>query len=126
VKNACKDRTPLQKSSLVSDRFPPSITVKLATCLRQEVALLGQLYSAKVSGVLVDFHGVIPATFVPILKNPSANPPRGGVGVSKMGLARASERQKSERQRSQNAPASVRTEVSNLFKLFLKLEEWQS
>jgi hypothetical protein len=69
VKNACKDRTPLQKSSLVSDRFPPSITVKLATCLRQEVALLGQLYSAKVSGVLVDFHGVIPATFVPILKN---------------------------------------------------------
>jgi hypothetical protein len=69
VKNACKERTPLQKSSLVSDRFPPSITVKLATCLRQEVALLGQLYSAKVSGVLVDFHGVIPATFVPILKN---------------------------------------------------------
>jgi hypothetical protein len=33
------------------------------------VALLGQLYSDKVSGVLVDFHGVIPATFVPILKN---------------------------------------------------------
>jgi hypothetical protein len=32
--------------------------VKLAICLRQDVALLGQLYSAKVSGVLVDFHGV--------------------------------------------------------------------
>ncbi|KAL4804110.1 hypothetical protein BDV18DRAFT_166268 [Aspergillus unguis] len=69
VKNACRDKTPPRKSSLVSDRFPPSITVKLATCRQPEVALLGQLYRAKVSGVLVDFHGVIPATFVPILKN---------------------------------------------------------
>ncbi|KAL2824414.1 hypothetical protein BDW59DRAFT_180278 [Aspergillus cavernicola] len=69
VKNASKDRAHQNKSSLVSDRFPPSITVKLAACLQQEVIFLGQLYSEKLTGVLVDFHGLIPATFVPILKN---------------------------------------------------------
>ncbi|KAL4865893.1 hypothetical protein BDV12DRAFT_210786 [Aspergillus spectabilis] len=69
VKNASKDRAHQNKSSLVSDRFPPSITVKLAACLQQEVTFLGQLYSEKLTGVLVDFHGLIPATFVPILKN---------------------------------------------------------
>ncbi|KAJ5670148.1 uncharacterized protein N7477_005511 [Penicillium maclennaniae] len=69
VKNASKDRGDQKKSSLVSDRFPPSITVKLATCLEQDLISLGQLYSEKVTGVLVDFHGLIPATFTPILKN---------------------------------------------------------
>ncbi|KAL5337619.1 hypothetical protein BJX70DRAFT_409080 [Aspergillus crustosus] len=69
VKNTSKDRAHQNKSSLVSDRFAPSITVKLATCLQQEVVFLGQVYSEKLTGVLVDFHGLIPATFVPILKN---------------------------------------------------------
>lgn len=69
MKNASKDRAHQNKSSLVSDRFPPSITVKLAACLQQELILLGQLYSEKLTGILVDFHGLIPATFVPILEN---------------------------------------------------------
>ncbi|KAJ6126000.1 hypothetical protein N7471_010493 [Penicillium samsonianum] len=69
VKNASKDRAHQNKSSLASDRFPPSITVKLAACLQQELIFLGQLYSEKLTGILVDFHGLIPATFVPILKN---------------------------------------------------------
>lgn len=69
VKNASNDRAHQNKSSLVSDRFPPSITVKLAACLQQELIFLGQLYSEKLAGILVDFHGLIPATFVPILKN---------------------------------------------------------
>ena len=60
---------PRNKSSLVSDRFPPSITVKLAACLQRELIFLGQLYSEKLTGILVDFHGLIPATFFPILKN---------------------------------------------------------
>jgi hypothetical protein len=58
-----------QESTLVSNRHPPSITVKLATCSQQELDLLGQIYSEKIPGTLVDFHGLIPATFVPILKN---------------------------------------------------------
>ncbi|KAM5360773.1 hypothetical protein ACJZ2D_013519 [Fusarium nematophilum] len=59
------------KSTLVSSDFPPSITVKLANSplRRSDLSLLVQLLSGKVSGVLVDFHGVIPDTFVPILKN---------------------------------------------------------
>jgi hypothetical protein len=69
VKNASKDREHQNKSSLASDRFPPSITVKLATCLQQELIFLGQLYSEKLPGILVEFHGLIPATFVPILEN---------------------------------------------------------
>jgi hypothetical protein len=69
VKNASSDRAHQNKSSLVSDRFPPSITVKLAACLQQEMIFLGQLYSEKLAGILVDFHGLIPATFAPILKN---------------------------------------------------------
>ncbi|PYI22896.1 hypothetical protein BO99DRAFT_377209 [Aspergillus violaceofuscus CBS 115571] len=69
VKNASKDRAHQNKSSLVSDRFPPSITVKLAACLQQELILLCQIYSKKLTGILVDFHGLIPATFAPILKN---------------------------------------------------------
>ncbi|OQE10607.1 hypothetical protein PENFLA_c086G06313 [Penicillium flavigenum] len=69
VKNASKDRAHRNKSSLVSDRFQPGITVKLAACLRQDLTLLCQLYSKRLTGILVDFHGLIPATFAPILKN---------------------------------------------------------
>ncbi|CAI7603373.1 unnamed protein product [Penicillium glandicola] len=58
-----------KKSTLVSDRYSPSITVKLAACLQQELSLLGQIYSEKIPGVLVEFHGLIPATFAPILRN---------------------------------------------------------
>ncbi|KAJ6019932.1 hypothetical protein N7499_004174 [Penicillium canescens] len=69
VKNASKERAHQNKSSLVSDRLPPSITVKLAACLQQELILLCRLYSKRLTGILVDFHGLIPATFAPILEN---------------------------------------------------------
>lgn len=69
VKNASKDRAHQNKSSLASDRFPPSITVKLAACLQEELIFLVQVYSEKLTGILVEFHGLIPATFVPILEN---------------------------------------------------------
>lgn len=68
VKNASKDKYHHSKSSLVSNR-DPSITVKLATCLQQDLILLSQLYRERLTGILVDFHGLIPATFVSILKN---------------------------------------------------------
>jgi hypothetical protein len=69
VKNASKDRAHQKKSNLVSDKFPPSVTVKLAACRQEELIFLGQLYSEKLTGILVEFHGLIPATFVPILEN---------------------------------------------------------
>ncbi|KAJ5849332.1 hypothetical protein N7534_008021 [Penicillium rubens] len=69
VKNASKNQTHQNKSSLVSDRHSPSITVKLAACLQHELMFLGQLYSERLTGILVEFHGLIPATFVPILEN---------------------------------------------------------
>ncbi|KAJ9481405.1 hypothetical protein VN97_g12076 [Penicillium thymicola] len=69
VKNASKNQAHQNKSSLVSDRHSPSITVKLAACLQHELMFLGQLYSERLTGILVEFHGLIPATFVPILEN---------------------------------------------------------
>ncbi|KAJ5926865.1 hypothetical protein N7516_008638 [Penicillium verrucosum] len=68
-KCSSQDQTDKAKSTLVSNRYPPSITVKLATCLLQELNLLGQIYSAKIPGTLVDFHSLIPTTFAPILRN---------------------------------------------------------
>ncbi|KAG5772514.1 hypothetical protein H9Q72_001332 [Fusarium xylarioides] len=47
----------------------PSITVKLANHSRDDLLLLTKLYNTKAIGILVDFNGVIPDTFVPILKN---------------------------------------------------------
>lgn len=69
TKCSSQDQTDKDKSTLVSNRYPPSITVKLATCLLQELNLLGQIYSEKIPGTLVDFHSLIPATFAPILRN---------------------------------------------------------
>lgn len=69
VKSASLDQDDKNKSNLTSKKFSPSITVKLAACLQKELSLLGQLYSEKTQGILVDFHGLIPATFAPILRN---------------------------------------------------------
>jgi hypothetical protein len=69
VKNTSKERADRNKSSLVSNKFPPSITIKLAARLRQELLFLAHLYNEKITGILVDFHGLIPATFFPILRN---------------------------------------------------------
>ncbi|KAJ5335800.1 uncharacterized protein N7506_005736 [Penicillium brevicompactum] len=68
-KNCSKNRGHQNSSSLVSEKFASSITVKLASFQQSELLLLSYLYSKKVPGILVDFHGMIPATFMPILKN---------------------------------------------------------
>ncbi|KAF4468731.1 NFX1-type zinc finger-containing 1 [Fusarium albosuccineum] len=58
------------KSSLVSNgRSLPSVTVKLAAHEYDDLSLLTQLWRDKTPGVLVDFNGVIPDTFMPILNN---------------------------------------------------------
>ncbi|KAH9907356.1 hypothetical protein F4778DRAFT_768940 [Xylariomycetidae sp. FL2044] len=56
-------------SSLVSDDWLPSITVKIATRSRDDVSLLTQVHGERLQGTLVDFKGLIPATFTPILRN---------------------------------------------------------
>jgi hypothetical protein len=83
VKNASKERADRNKSSLVSDKFPPSITVKLAARLRQELLFLAHLYSEGIAGILVDFHGLIPATFFPILKNLQRIQSKGEIGFQR-------------------------------------------
>ncbi|KIL87971.1 hypothetical protein FAVG1_08853 [Fusarium avenaceum] len=57
------------KSTLVSQRYGSSITVKLATRDQDDLALLIQLFRDNTTGVLVDFNGIIPETFTPILRN---------------------------------------------------------
>ncbi|KAI2785918.1 hypothetical protein POX_h09681 [Penicillium oxalicum] len=68
-KNTSRNEVQQNKSSLVSDKHPPSVSVKLAVCQQQELIFLAQLYRQRISGILVDFHGLIPATFAPILRN---------------------------------------------------------
>lgn len=57
------------KSSLVPHNIDPSITVKLATHQQSDLTVLLRLFQDNTMGVLVDFNGVIPDTFMPILKN---------------------------------------------------------
>ncbi|KAK3984517.1 hypothetical protein QBC44DRAFT_336811 [Cladorrhinum sp. PSN332] len=55
-------------SSLVSESNP-SVTVKLACETRENVHLLNRLFVEKRHGILVDFPGLIPDTFLPVLRN---------------------------------------------------------
>ncbi|KAG4293627.1 hypothetical protein FPRO06_00212 [Fusarium proliferatum] len=57
------------KSALVSYRSAPSITVKLATHKQSDLNFLVRTFRENVGGVLVDFNGIIPETFIPILRN---------------------------------------------------------
>ncbi|KAL7762599.1 hypothetical protein ACKLNR_009134 [Fusarium oxysporum f. sp. zingiberi] len=57
------------KSALVSYRDAPSITVKLATHQQSDLNFLVRTFRENVAGVLVDFNGIIPETFIPILRN---------------------------------------------------------
>ncbi|KAJ5357447.1 hypothetical protein N7541_004605 [Penicillium brevicompactum] len=68
-KNCFKDPDHERNSSLVSDGFMSSITVKLAACQQSEVLSLSHIYSKIIPGILVEFHSMIPATFMPILEN---------------------------------------------------------
>ncbi|KAF4439729.1 NFX1-type zinc finger-containing 1 [Fusarium acutatum] len=62
-------RPDTSKSSLVPHNIDPSITVKLATHQQSDLTVLLRLFQDNTMGVLVDFNGVIPDTFMPILKN---------------------------------------------------------
>ncbi|RBR18272.1 hypothetical protein FVER53590_00185 [Fusarium verticillioides] len=62
-------RPDTSKSSLVPHNIDPSITVKLATHQQSDLTVLLRLFQDNAMGVLVDFNGVIPDTFMPILKN---------------------------------------------------------
>jgi hypothetical protein len=57
------------KSTLVSDRFNPTITVKLASETQQNLHMLHRMYVEKQEGLLIELPGLIPETFVPILGN---------------------------------------------------------
>ncbi|KAF5628884.1 NFX1-type zinc finger-containing protein [Fusarium sp. NRRL 52700] len=62
-------RPDTSKSSLVPHNIDPSITVKLATNQQSDLTVLLRLFQGNTMGVLVDFNGIIPDTFMPILKN---------------------------------------------------------
>lgn len=57
------------KSTLVSDRFNPAVTVKLASETQQNLYMLHRMYVEKQEGLLIELPGLIPETFVPILEN---------------------------------------------------------
>ncbi|KAF4343606.1 NFX1-type zinc finger-containing protein [Fusarium beomiforme] len=57
------------KSSLVAHNIAPSVTVKLAKHQQNDLNILLRLFQNNTTGILVDFNGVIPDTFMPILKN---------------------------------------------------------
>ncbi|KAF4989662.1 hypothetical protein FGRMN_8976 [Fusarium graminum] len=63
------DRPDARTSTLVSQRYRPSITTRLATQKHCDLTLLVRLSQNNITGVLVDFNGIIPETFTPILKN---------------------------------------------------------
>ncbi|KAK3293122.1 uncharacterized protein B0H64DRAFT_326522 [Chaetomium fimeti] len=57
------------KSTLVSERLNPAITMKLASETQQNLYKLHRMYVEKQEGLLIELPGLIPETFVPILEN---------------------------------------------------------
>ncbi|KAH6960364.1 hypothetical protein DER45DRAFT_602303, partial [Fusarium avenaceum] len=57
------------KDCLISDGESLSITAKLVCPQRSSFSQLARLFSNKTSGVLVDFNGILPETFLPVFKN---------------------------------------------------------
>ncbi|SPQ24370.1 6dcb3be8-b1ad-4d1b-a7d1-e20cabd9a2fd [Thermothielavioides terrestris] len=57
------------ESTLVSEHFNPSVTVRLASESLPNLSVLSQLYVRKQEGLLIQLPGLIPETFVPILEN---------------------------------------------------------
>ena len=55
--------------SLVSKDHPPKIQAKLASFTQDNVSVLLKIHTEHLKGVLVEFNGLIPATFAPILAN---------------------------------------------------------
>lgn len=68
-KNTSDVREGEKESSLVSERFNPAITAKLASETQENVALLNRMYVKKQEGLLIELPGLMPETFAPILEN---------------------------------------------------------
>ncbi|KAK4466113.1 hypothetical protein QBC42DRAFT_293724 [Cladorrhinum samala] len=68
-KSALDEKRSENRSSRLTDHPGPSITVKLASDTASEVLRLNQIYVNKEQGILVELPGLIPETFVPILRN---------------------------------------------------------
>ncbi|EZF12030.1 hypothetical protein H112_06949 [Trichophyton rubrum D6] len=78
-----KKTTDLKESrNLGSNEYNATITTKLVTRNRAEFALLTELSSKSTNGVLVEFPGVILATFMPILNNLQAMQSSGYIPFS--------------------------------------------
>lgn len=58
-----------RENSLTSDERHATITAKLARHTQNDVEMLVRLSCEKRQGVLIEFPGVLPATFLPVLKN---------------------------------------------------------
>ncbi|KAL6719448.1 hypothetical protein ACLMJK_003688 [Lecanora helva] len=64
-----KTTDPGKENSLSSDRCQATVTAKLATVTEHDLGLMTRLSCENVTGFLVEFPGVLLATFVPILEN---------------------------------------------------------
>jgi hypothetical protein len=68
-KNTKEEEEGQNRSTLVSARFNPSVTVKLASGTQQNIATLNRMFVEKQEGLLIELPGLIPDTFVPVLEN---------------------------------------------------------
>ncbi|KAK0624972.1 hypothetical protein B0T17DRAFT_639113 [Bombardia bombarda] len=69
TKNTEHKKDDREKSALVSKDHQPTISVKLASGTEQDLALLCRMHVGKVRGQLIEIPGIIPDTFMPVLKN---------------------------------------------------------
>ncbi|KAL2754249.1 hypothetical protein ACRALDRAFT_1049711 [Sodiomyces alcalophilus JCM 7366] len=68
-KNTGADKGDGRETSLVTGSNRARLGVKPATLSSHTLGVLTRLHGERITGVLVEFHGLIPATFVPILSN---------------------------------------------------------
>ena len=68
-KNTGNENEAGKKATLVTGGNTARIGVKLATLSLHALEMLTKLHGEKVPGVLIEFHGLIPGTFVPVLSN---------------------------------------------------------
>lgn len=68
-KNTKEEQEGQNRSTLVSARFSPAVTVKLASGTQENVATLNRMFAEKQEGLLIELPGLIPETFVPVLEN---------------------------------------------------------
>ncbi|KAK3317593.1 hypothetical protein B0T19DRAFT_294577 [Cercophora scortea] len=57
------------KPTLVSENANPTLSLKLASETRENVACLARIYAQRIPGQLIELPGIIPETFVPALKS---------------------------------------------------------